>query len=227
MSPRESTIAGHRVRHGVFLRRRGVYALLLSFAFVAASFDVAMADGGTENAVELLFQFYEAARAEFHGRDQESDIVLDVWQETLTALSKQPEALVGKVDWITKRWLFQQFVEREKVSWNDPWLRSQDIEFHHIDPARGLGLALARTPAPWELSESSIAEATRQPPADTRARIRSHIMHLLRHQTTRYFVDWEVIDAEGLTALNLLNPFDADPASVEHWCRQLNTLKGR
>ena len=188
---------------------------------------VPMADGRTENAVELLFQFYEAAHSEFHSRDQETDIVLDVWQETLTALAKQPESLVGKVDWITKRWLFQQFVERERVSWSDPWLRSQDIEFHHVDPARSLGLALSRTPGAWELSEGSVVDATRHPPADTRARIRSHIMHLLRPQTTRYFVDWEVIDAEGLTALNLLNPFDADPASVEPWTKQLNALKGR
>jgi proteasome accessory factor A len=187
---------------------------------------VTLADGRVENAVELLFQFYEAARYEFNGRDDETNTLLDVWQETLTALGKQPEALVGKVDWITKRWLFQQFIDRERIPWIDPWLRSQDLEFHHIDPARNLGMALAQTPIAWEVTHSDIMEAARQAPSNTRAQIRSHIMHQLKHHPIRYFVDWEVIDAEGINSLNLLNPFESSPSSVETWCKQLNSIKG-
>lgn len=186
---------------------------------------VLLSDGRTESAVELLFQFYEAARAEFAGRDDETDILLEIWQETLTALAKQPEALVGKVDWITKRWLFERFVEEEGIQWTDPWLRSQDLEFHHVDPARSLGIALARTPPAWELTPEDVSKATRTPPANTRAAIRSHIMHLLRHHPIRYYVDWEVIDAEGINSLNLLNPFEHSTDSVEAWCRQLSNLR--
>jgi proteasome accessory factor A len=185
-----------------------------------------LADGRTETAVELLFQFYEAAQSEFAGRDDETDVLLDVWQETLTALGKQPEALVGKVDWITKRWLFERFIEREKIPWIDPWLRSQDLEFHHVDSTRNLGLALAQTPVPWDLGPEAIASATRYPPTNTRAQIRSHIMHQLKNHQIRYFVDWEVIDAEGINSLNLLNPFESSTDTVEHWCRQLNGVKG-
>jgi proteasome accessory factor A len=134
--------------------------------------------------------------------------------------------LVGKVDWITKRWLFQQFIDRERIPWIDPWLRSQDLEFHHIDPARNLGLALAQTPIAWEVSHSDLMEAARQAPTNTRAQIRSYIMHQLKHHPIRYFVDWEVIDAEGINSLNLLNPFESSPSSVESWCKQLNSLKG-
>jgi len=186
---------------------------------------VPLADGRCANAVELLAQFEEAARAEFKGRDSETDIVLDIWQKTLHALASNPEALVGKVDWITKRWLFQQFVEKEKIPWIDPWLRAQDLEFHHVDPARSLGMALAKTPPPWELTPADILEATRQPPVNTRAQLRSHIMHQLKNHAIRYFVDWEIIDAEGISSLNLLNPFEAMPQSVESWCRQLNGAK--
>jgi len=166
------------------------------------------------------------AQSEFAGRDDETDILLDVWQETLTALGKQPEALVGKVDWITKRWLFERFTEREKIPWIDPWLRSQDLEFHHVDPTRNLGLALAQTPAPWDLPIEEITSATRHAPTNTRAQIRSHIMHHLKNHPIRYFVDWEVIDAEGINSLNLLNPFEASTDTVENWCRQLNNMKG-
>jgi proteasome accessory factor A len=186
---------------------------------------VPLADGRCANAVDLLAQFEEAARAEFKGRDAETDTVLDIWQQTLSALSSDPETLVGKIDWITKRWLFQQFVDKEKIPWIDPWLRAQDLEFHHIDPARSLGLALAKTPPAWELSQADLLEATRQPPSNTRAQLRSHIMHQLKNHSIRYFVDWEIIDAEGINSLNLLNPFESMPQSVESWCRQLNNAK--
>lgn len=186
---------------------------------------VLLADGRTESAVELLFQFYEAARAEFAGRDGETNELLAIWQETLTALGKQPEALVGRVDWITKRWLLQRFVEEEDLHWSDPWLRSLDLEFHHVDGARNLGLPLAQTPDAWALKPSDIASASRQPPANTRARVRSHVMQQLRHHPIRYYVDWEVIDAEGISSLNLLNPFEADPDSVADWCAKLTSVR--
>lgn len=184
-----------------------------------------LADGRTEDAVKLLFDFHEAARKEFEGRDPETDILLDVWRETLSGLAGQPESLVGKVDWISKRWLFQRFVEQEQIEWSDPWLRAMDLEFHHVDRDRSLGLALDAPPSAWELTPEEISQATLQAPLNTRANIRSHIMNELRHHSIRYFVDWEVIDAEGLTSLNLLNPFEASPESVTHWCRQLADLR--
>jgi proteasome accessory factor A len=186
---------------------------------------VPMADGRTANAVELLFQFAEAASSEFKGRDEETDILLEIWQETLAALAKSPEDLVGKIDWITKRWLFRQFVEKEKIPWIDPWLRAQDLEFHHIDPAKSLGLALANTPAPWDITAAEIQGALRQPPVNTRANLRSHIMHHLKTQPIRYFVDWEIIDAEGVNSLNLLNPFEHNPETVEPWCKLLGNSR--
>ena len=185
---------------------------------------VPLADGRCANAVELLFGYWEAARNEFRGRDTETDIVLRVWEEVLSALAARPELLVGKVDWITKRWLFRQFMERESIAWSDPWLKAQDLEFHHVDPGRNLGLALAQTPLAWDIPPSDIADAMRAAPHNTRAQARSRIMRMLKNQHIRYFVDWEVIDAEGVNSLNLLNPFDASPEDAESWARQLNLI---
>ena len=185
---------------------------------------VPLTDGRSVNAVELLQEFYELARSEFRGRDTETDDLLNLWENTLWDLARSPEALVGRVDWITKRWLFQQFVDQERISWSDPWLKSQDLEFHQVDPTRNLGLALAETPPEWETSPAEIANATYHPPGNTRAQTRSRLMHLLKHQTVRYFVDWEVIDVEGINTLNLLNPFDASPPEVATWTRKLNGI---
>src|SRR5262249_51209335 len=104
--------------------------------------------------------------------------------------------------------------------------RAQDLEFHHVDPAKSLGLALAQTPKAWEITRADITEATHEPPSNTRAHARSELMHLLKEQTCRYFVDWEVIDAEGINSLNLLNPFDADPEQMTIWTKLLKGASG-
>ena len=187
---------------------------------------VVLSGGRCADAIEVLFQFHERAMSEFRGRDAETDALLRIWAETMKMLAGEPEALVGQVDWVTKRWLFRQFATEQNLDWSDPWLKSQDLEFHQIDPARSLGQALDRTPTDWRLEASDITRATACPPANTRAGARSRLMHMLKHQTIRYYVDWEVIDAEGFNSLNLLNPFDPAPDEAEVWSRQFNPGSG-
>jgi proteasome accessory factor A len=188
---------------------------------------VRLADGRCLEAVFLLRQFHNAARAELGGRDPETDFLLAVWDETLAALVSAPESLVGRVDWITKRWLLQQFCDQEKISWNDPWLKSQDLEYHQIEPARSLGLALARTPAPWQISPQEAAAAILQAPANTRAAVRSRVMHLLQDESCSYYLDWEIVGVEGGHALHLLNPFDPSPKEAEKWMQILSQPASR
>ncbi len=180
-----------------------------------------LADGRCVDAVLLLQQFERAARAELAGRDPETDVLLGLWRETLAALAADAETLTGRVDWITKRWLLQQFCDQEKISWNDPWLKSQDLEYHQIDPARSLGLALARTPPPWQLAAQDAALAISQAPANTRACVRSRVMRLLQNEPCSYYLDWEIVGVEGGHALHLLNPFDPDPKDAEKWMQFL------
>jgi proteasome accessory factor A len=183
---------------------------------------VPLADGKCVEAVSLLQQFHEAARREFRGRDKETDDLLKIWGATLASLGNNPGELVGKVDWVTKHWLLNQFREQEKIDWGDGWLKSQDLEFHHVDPSRSLGLALEQTPAPWQVSRDNIDEAKLTPPKDTRAQIRSHAMHLLRQHVMEYYVDWEIIGANGGDSLHLLDPFDASPRDAESWSKELS-----
>ncbi|MGB0578616.1 MAG: proteasome accessory factor PafA2 family protein, partial [Limisphaerales bacterium] len=127
----------------------------------------------------------------------------------------------GVVDWITKRWLFRQFVDAEGIKWDHPWLQAQDLEFHSVSPDRNIGLPLAKTPTQFDVTEEQLAKALNDPPSNTRAAARSQIMRSLINQRARYFVDWEVIDAEGVNSLNLLDPFDPEPRGFDTWFRRL------
>ncbi|MBM3823519.1 MAG: peptidase [Verrucomicrobia bacterium] len=172
---------------------------------------------GETPALDLLRKYWEAAHRFFARRDRETDDVLEAWGQTLDALQRNPEELVGRVDWITKQWLLRQFVEHEGVPWNDPVLRSLDLEYHHLDPKRGLGLA-SETPDPrWTPQETEIEQALNHPPANTRASIRSRVMDSLRRADRSYCVDWEVIDADGLPSLHMINPFDSDSSAAQRW----------
>ncbi len=183
----------------------------------AGPWHVALADGSMADAVGLLQSYCDAAQREFHGRDDETDVLLKIWADTLAGLRTDPVTLVGKVDWITKKWLFEQFKEQEGLAWADPWLKSQDLEFHKVDPVENIALALEQTPAPWRLTDDAVADAMFQPPANTRAHARSGLMQWLEQHDTRYHVDWEILGVEGGEPLTLLNPFDPEPPEAKVW----------
>jgi proteasome accessory factor A len=188
---------------------------------------VQLADGHCAEAVTILFEYQRAAKAELQGRDAETDALISIWSDVLEALATDPELLVGKVDWITKRWLLRQFCEQEGISWSHPWLKSQDLEYHQIDPARSLGLALARNPPGWEIPHKEITQAALSAPSNTRAAVRSQAMHLLKSEGCQYYIDWEIIGAEGGNSLHMLNPFDVGSKDAETWIHLLNEANGK
>jgi proteasome accessory factor A len=183
---------------------------------------VQLADGRWAAAIDLLTEYQEAALAKFGGRDDETDVLLSVWNDTLQSLATDPEELVGKVDWITKRWLLRQFCQQENIPWSHPWLKSQDLEFHQIDPARSLGLALASNPPGWEIPHKEITQAASHAPGNTRAAVRSQAMRLLKDECGPYYIDWEIIGAEGGCSLHMLNPFDSGAQEAQTWMSLLN-----
>jgi len=183
---------------------------------------VQLADGRCVEAIDLLFQYQQAAKAEFSGRDEETDQLLSIWNDTLKSLAADPDELVGKVDWITKRWLLRQFCKQENIPWSHPWLKSQDLEYHQIDPARSLGLALAFNPPCWEIPHKEITQAAVQPPGNTRAAVRSQAMRLLKDEVGAYYIDWGIIGVEGGCSLHMHNPFDCGTQDAETWVSLLN-----
>jgi proteasome accessory factor A len=188
---------------------------------------VQLADGRCVEALDLLLEYQQAAKAELRGRDDETDLLLSVWGDTLHALATDPEQLVGKIDWITKRWLLRQFCQEENIPWSHPWLKSQDLEYHQIDPARSLGLALACNPIGWEIPPKEITQAASQAPGNTRAAVRAQAMRLLKDERCAYYIDWEIIGAEGGCALHMLNPFDSGAQDAESWINLLNGNTGK
>lgn len=134
-----------------------------------------LTSGKTMTPLEIQEWYLEQA-LKHSGRVDETeewDWVTREWGRTLGDLKHHPERLADRIDWAIKQSLFNDFIEAEGLSWGDPILPSLDLEYHNMDPERGLYYGLREQGQVVGLIEpETVAAAVHQPPQDTRARIR-------------------------------------------------------
>lgn len=160
-------------------------------------------DGRTISGLELQAAYLEAAMGRLAGRDEDTDWVLREWGEALDLLSRDRGALVGRLDWVTKQWLLETFVREERIGWDDPWLASLDLEYHNVDPARGLFLALeAEGRARRLTTDAEVEAAVAAGPRDTRGGIRG--LCVSRFGGEIESLQWESVRFRGATGGGLL-----------------------
>ncbi len=173
---------------------------------------VELAGGQEADAVALLARYRERAQRRFGGRDAETDAILALWQRVEEGLASDLDSLVGVVDWVTKYRLLDTFRLSEKLAWTDPWLEAQDLEYHHIDPSRSLGLAMADLSGPWAVAADDPAPLE-QGPANTRAGWRTAVMRGLAAASDQggYEIDWDRINMPDAEPVLMPNPFQSQP----------------
>ncbi|HEY2122048.1 MAG TPA: proteasome accessory factor PafA2 family protein [Chthoniobacterales bacterium] len=170
---------------------------------------VEMDDGTREGALDIQYQFLEHAHRHLSGQDEETDWILESWSFTLDAIRSKPELLIGGVDWISKRWLLNMFMEEEGLTWQDPWLQSLDLEYHNINPGKGLFFALKPPKAIGEFNAAVRREdATSSPPQNTRAKGRSLAVAQFQKRNLPYIVNWDSIALESQDYLPMPDPFN-------------------
>ena len=148
------------------------------------------------SGLEIQECYCEAARRELSGADPETDWVLQEWSATLRLLMQDRGELVGKLDWVTKQWLLEIFVREEQIGWDDPWLASLDLEYHNVDPERGLHRGLEAEGKVWRLTtEEDIQQALAAGPPDTRGGLRGLCVRRFSDQISQ--MQWERIRFSG------------------------------
>jgi proteasome accessory factor A len=181
---------------------------------------VEMDDGSRQDALDIQYQFLEYAHRYLFGLDEETDWILESWSFTLDAIRNKPELLIGGVDWISKKWLLTMFMEEEGVGWQDPWLQSLDLEYHNINPARGLFFALKPAKAIGEFNASvRQEESMRQPPGSTRAKGRSRAIARFQEKHLPYIVNWDSIALDSQDYLAMPDPFRTYEEEVDFFLK--------
>jgi proteasome accessory factor A len=188
---------------------------------------VRLADGKTLLPVDHQRVYLAAAQKAFSDRDEEVRWVLGAWEETLNSLESDPMSLRDRLDWVAKKWLLETFMDAEKVGWSDPRLAGLDLEYHNLDPARGLFLGLeAERKMRRVVNDEAIEKAVNQPPLDTRAGVRGYCVQKFLEEIER--IQWERVAFRGEKILSLDRLFDPDEVreKVEgvRRCRSLDEL---
>ena len=170
--------------------------------------EVQLEDGRHTTATEIQAEYLELAERYLRGKDPEGDWVLNEWRLVLDALRHDPEVLIDRIDWVTKKWLLESFMEEESLDWHDTWVQSLDLEYHNLNPEKGLYFDLRRRGVVRKLLDDELVnQAIVTPPQDTRARARSVVMRALTGQKARYVIDWDSIYVEDEKYLNMDDPF--------------------
>jgi proteasome accessory factor A len=141
---------------------------------------VDVASLGRCTAIEMQWEFLRLARKyadetglEAAGGDDLGGQVLDRWEQTLTALERDPAELDGQLDWVTKHNLLRAYRDRDGLEWNDPKLSLLDLQYHDVRPARSLYERLVRNGKVERLlDEADVKAAMVDPPETTRAYFR-------------------------------------------------------
>lgn len=176
--------------------------------------------GRMRSALEIQEQYCEEAGRVLSGSDPEVDWVLREWAETLRLLTQDRGRLVGKLDWVTKQWLLETFVREERIGWDDPWLASLDLEYHNMNPERGLYLGFEAEGKAWRMTaEADVQTALLSGPSDTRGGIRGLCVRRFSDQIKG--MQWERIQFSGGLLPRTLEMGDLfEPKKVEA-CREI------
>lgn len=132
-------------------------------------------DGRVLTALEAQWQYLEWATkyvqetdaTDTHGR------LLEVWEEILTDLERDPLRTADRLDWTAKLRLLEGYRERDGLDWDDAKLRLLDLQYHDVDPERGLYDRLVAAGRMQRLfTNDEVAAAVALPPEGTRAYFR-------------------------------------------------------
>jgi proteasome accessory factor A len=194
---------------------------------------VRLLSGQTRSAFEIQRAFLSLAQHYLAGADEETDWILSEWEQVVDGLEayatnggtrsiassggrghdgawrSDASYVLGRVDWVTKKWLLEQFMREENLDWDDPWLQSLDLEYHNLNPQRSLFQGLVEQgKAPRVVSDERIRYCIQNPPQNTRAQARGWaVRQLLDHETKSYVINWDSISIEGRDPLVMGNPF--------------------
>ncbi len=166
---------------------------------------------GRLTALEIQWEYLQVVReyAKSRGVDPIWTEVLDEWETILVDLERDPLTTADRLDWTAKLRILEAYRTRDGLSWNHPKLRLLDLQYHDIDPSRGLYQRLVDRGAMRRLfNEEEIELAVAEPPEDTRAYFRG--MCVLRYPDALVAANWDSlvfdIGEETLKRVPMMEP---------------------
>jgi Pup amidohydrolase len=179
-----------------------------------------LADGRSVTAVELQWEYLKLAKK--YAQDNETDPatpdVLERWEAVLEGLESDPMSLARQLDWVAKLKLLEAYRERDDLAWDHSKLKLIDLQYHDVDPAKGLYWKLVGSDKIDRLvTEDEIAFAVDHPPEDTRAYFRGECLRRFSDSIVAASWDALIFDSgdEPLRKVPTMEPTRGTKAHVQ------------
>ncbi len=134
-----------------------------------------LAEGGTATALEMQGRYLEWATKYAENADlpEPYEQVLHEWEAVLADLERDPLSTADRLDWAAKYRLLLDYQERDGLAWDDAKLRLLALQYHDVDPAKGLFYKLEEAGRIRKLfTAAEVEHAVNEPPTRTRAYFR-------------------------------------------------------
>jgi proteasome accessory factor A len=183
------------------------------------SLPIEMEGGRTMTALEAQWQYLEWV-SKYMSEAETGEVfgdVMRIWEEILTDLERDPLLTADRLDWTAKLRLLHGYRDRDGLDWDDAKIRLLDLQYHDVDPRRGLYNRLAAAGRMQRLfSEDEVDRAVRRPPEDTRAYFRGECVS--RFGESLVAANWDSlvfdIGEESLRRVPMMEPLRGGRARV-------------
>lgn len=183
---------------------------------------VATKDGRALTGLEIQRLFLEAAE-ELEGPNPDADTaeILSLWREVLDTLATDPMSLADRLDWVAKYQVLCSYRERGNLAWNAPQLAAIDLQYHDVNPAKGLYHRLAAAGRIKTLfTRQQIQAAAWTPPPDTRADFRGRLVAAFPEHVIAAGWDTAALQLPGVqrgARVNMPEPTALTHAETRDW----------
>ncbi len=178
-----------------------------------------LADGRSMTAIQIQRCYLERVQdyARTHELPGSFPLVIERWQTVLDALEGDPLSVGPQVDWVLKYRMIDSYLKKKGLDWNSPRAKAMDIQYHDINPDKGLFHTLKRRERVEILVDDDAVEAAqRTPPEDTRAWFRGAC--LARFGKAVYGVSWDSVmldTGDEIRRIPTLDPFKGAKAQLQ------------
>jgi len=126
-------------------------------------------EGGSWTSPRLVLESYFDAAERFGLEDRDLPSLIAECRMLLECRFAEPDRFRRHVDWAAKRWLIQQYLSSEGLTWQHPIATSLDLSYHNVDPNESLFWAMVQSEeiedsvgsVESELREAHVCEPTR------------------------------------------------------------------
>jgi proteasome accessory factor A len=182
--------------------------------------ELELVGGPSTSAIDLQWQYLTLAESYFGSSDLSPVYknALSEWRGLLEDFPLGNEVLADRLDWAAKLTIMEGYRERDGLEWSDPKLALLDLQYHDIDPSRGLYHRLVKSGRMQTLfSSHDVATAATHPPEGTRAWFRGECLRRYPNEVVAANWDSLVFDVgrSTLVRVPMMEPLRGSRALVE------------